>query len=396
MEMLLDASLTLFNATSGAITVPGDRPGTLVIAHEKGVPESLEKVEYDLDNSLFGYVFATGEPFLTAELAQEPRVHRQALEAWRQVKQESHGAIYAPLQADDQIIGIVSVISRTPHNFTEEDLRLLSAMAEIAGSNLQRAGLMETLEQRVDARTRELAEANERLRELDQLKSKFVSDISHELRTPITNLNLYLDLLEQGRPERRDHYWTVLRKQANRLSQLIEGILSLSQLQIERDALSLAPVDFNELVAQVIAAYTVEVEAAGLALIFAPDPQLPLVEGQHEQLVQVVVNLLRNAINYTPAGRIEVETTLQRKTNEVCLRVADSGVGIGPEDLPHLFARFYRGRYASQSNIPGTGLGLSIVKEVVNLHRGHITVDSEVGKGTAFKVLLPLASDGEW
>src|SRR5690606_38319977 len=167
--------------------------------------------------------------------------------AWRRRPQQVKTAIYAPLQAGTQSTGVVSVMNRPERPLEEDDLGLLMAMAEIAGSALHRAGLMETLEQRVVERTRELAEANERLKELDRLKSKFVSVVSHELRTPITSLSLYLDLIERGSPERSERYWAVLRKQTERLNQLIEDILSLSRLQMGKALTAMAPVDLNEL-----------------------------------------------------------------------------------------------------------------------------------------------------
>jgi len=111
--------------------------------------------------------------------------------------------------------------------------------------------------------------------------------------------------------------------------------------------------------------------------------------GEHNQLAQVITNLLANAIHYTPAGRVRVTTS--QTDGYVCLTVQDTGIGIEPEDLPHIFNRFYRGRRAGQSNIPGSGLGLGIVKEIVDLHQGRIEVDSQVGGGSTFRVWLPIA-----
>jgi signal transduction histidine kinase len=244
-----------------------------------------------------------------------------------------------------------------------------------------------TLELQVAARTRELAEANERLTELDRLKSKFVSDVSHELRTPIANLKLYIDLLTHGRPEKQAQYMAVLEQQIKRVVELVDNILELSRLEQRKAQDSVyQAVALNEVVEQVVAALQPRAEAAGLQLMCVLAHNLPPAYGDANQLAQVITNLVVNALNYTPEGYVRVSTHAQ--SDQVCLRVADSGSGIAPEDLPHVFERFYRGQRVPKNDIPGTGLGLSIVKEIVELHSGRIEVDSQLGQGTTFTVQL--------
>lgn len=388
---LLKATVELFDADVVSVMVPGAEPETLVLAHSYGMPASLQTLVYDLDNSIAGHVFKSGEPYRSEDILEDPRAHRVKQEAWRQQPIHVKSAIYASLRAGTQATGVVSVMNRASHPLEQDDLGLLMAMAEITGSALHRAGLMETLEQRVFERTRELAAANERLQELDRLKSKFVSDVSHELRTPITSLSLYLDLIERGSPERSERYWAVLRKQTERLNQLIEDILSLSRLQMGRVDATLTPVDLNELVQEIADVRRDDFVAAGLSLEFEGDETLPAVPAQPELLSQVVDNLLNNAFNYTDEGIVRVRVFLDPAQDTACFSIVDSGAGIEPDDLPHIFERFYRGQFAAQSNIPGTGLGLTIVEEIVNLHQGQIEVYSEPGKGTTFRVCLPLS-----
>ncbi len=250
--------------------------------------------------------------------------------------------------------------------------------------------LNEDLERRVDDRTRELAAANARLTELDQLKSKFVSDVSHELRTPIANLKLYIDLLERGKPERQPQYIAVLQQQVRRVMALVDDILDLSRLERRKEqGMIYQPVALNELVAQVVLTHQPRADADGLLLTFEPAPDLPPVRGNADQLAQVITNLIANALNYTPAGYVRVSTGLQ--DNGVCLSVEDSGSGIDPDDLPHVFERFYRGQRVLKNDVPGTGLGLAIVKEIIELHQGRIEVKSQLEHGSTFEVWLPLA-----
>ena len=391
LEIALDASINLFDAERGAIAVPTVPPDRFVIAHEEGWQPSLRDFEYHANDSIFGHVFTTGEPYLASNVMQDERAHRPTLQAWRSETSLPQASIFAPLRAGDHVVGIISLTAGDSQAFDEEDLRMLTAVAEIAGSALQRTRLMETLEQRVAERTRELEEAYEQLKELDRLKSKFVSDISHELRTPITSLTLYMDLIEHGSIDQEKRYWTVLRKQAERLNRLIEDILNLSRLELRAAEESFAAVDLNALVANRLQTFEAELNAAGLRLHFEPDEAQPMIWGQREHLAQIVDNLLANAIHYTAEGHIRVTTHIDRDQGEGVVSVEDSGQGIGSDDLPHVFERFYRGARAGQSNIPGTGLGLAIVQEVVNLHDGRIEVESEEGEGTTITVWLPLA-----
>ena len=391
LEIALDASMNLFDAERGAIAVPTDPPDRFVIAHEEGWQPSLRDFEYHADDSIFGHVFTSGEPYLARDVMRDERAHRPTLQAWRSKTSVPHTSIFAPLRAGEHVVGIISLTAGDSQAFDEEDVRMLTAVAEIAGSALQRTTLTETLEQRVAERTRELEEAYEQLKELDRLKSKFVSDISHELRTPITSLTLYMDLIEHGNFDQEKRYWTVLRKQAERLNRLIEDILNLSRLELRDVEESFAAVDLNVLVENRLQAYQAEVDAAGLRLHFEPDEARPMIWGQREHLAQIVDNLLANAIHYTAEGYIRVTTYLDRDQGEGVVSIKDTGQGIGSDDLPHVFERFYRGARTGQSNIPGTGLGLAIVEEVINLHEGRIEVESREGEGTTVTVWLPLA-----
>ncbi len=249
------------------------------------------------------------------------------------------------------------------------------------------------LERRVAERTRELAEANAQLQELDRLKSKFVSDVSHDLRAPLANLHLHLGLLEHGKPEKRDEYMITLKSQVGQLVDLVEDILDLSRLEREREQVEFLSIDLNAVAEQVVIANQPRAEAAGLALVFEPSAELPPVWGDRDQLARVIANLTTNAINYTRKGRVRVSTyQIERRA---CLRVEDTGIGIDPEDLPHVFERFYRGRRVNRAGIPGTGLGLGIVKEIIDLHGGTIDVESRLGEGSTFTMCLQGTVDDE-
>jgi PAS domain S-box-containing protein len=233
-----------------------------------------------------------------------------------------------------------------------------------------------------------------RQRDLDRLKDRFISDVSHELRTPATNLGLYLELLERATPEKRVEYQSVLMGQSRLLMTLIDDILDLSRLTIGKSKkMEMASVDLNLLAEQVVTAHLPLAEVSELHLAFDPSPELPAVRGEQNQLARLITNLVSNAIRYTPQGNICVRTYVSN--GQVCLEVQDTGIGIDPEDLPHLFERFYRGRQVRQSKIHGTGLGLAIVKEIVDMHGGCVTIHSDLGKGSTFQTWLPVYREPE-
>jgi PAS domain S-box-containing protein len=245
------------------------------------------------------------------------------------------------------------------------------------------------LEARVAARTRELAEAYEQLKGLDRMKTKFVTDVSHELRTPVTNLSLYLGLLDTGHPEKRAEYLSTLREQTDRLGRLIEDILGWARLDQQRERFVPAVVDLNAVVVPFFEAQQRRARLAGVDLRFEPEARTCPARGDRIQLAQAVGSLLSNALNYTREGSIRVITS--RAGEWACLEVQDTGIGIDPEDLPHIFERFYRGARAVQESVPGTGLGLAIVKEIVELHGGQVELTSTPDEGTVVRLRIPAA-----
>jgi signal transduction histidine kinase/GAF domain-containing protein/CheY-like chemotaxis protein len=252
-----------------------------------------------------------------------------------------------------------------------------------------------------------------RQRALDRLKSQFVSTVSHELRTPLTNIKLYHGLLKRDREEKRQHYMAVMEREIVRLERLIQDILDLSLLEMQEKPPRREIVDVNLLLQEQGEIHTLQAESKGLKLHLAAMPGTLQVHADRNQLRQVLTNLLVNAINYTSEGgevwlssgvwhldgkewrvtgsisRPDPSVPRPPKGDWAAVSVRDSGVGIAPEDMPRIFDRFYRGVQASMET-PGSGLGLAIVREILDLHGGHVLVESKPGVGSTFTVLLPL------
>jgi signal transduction histidine kinase/GAF domain-containing protein len=230
-----------------------------------------------------------------------------------------------------------------------------------------------------------------KLRELDRLKSQFVSNVSHELRTPLSNIKLYLSLVERGRSDKREHYLDIIGTETERLRKLIEDLLDLSRLENGRHHAVHTVQHWRSVVSQVLESWRPRLENKRLGLKAEWGRRVAPVYADRNQMIQVFTNLLSNAINYTePGGHIQVQTrSVKDKDGEwTALTVQDDGLGISEADRAHIFDRFYRGA-AEGMGIPGTGLGLTIVKEIVELHGGRIQVESEPCVGSAFTVYLP-------
>ncbi len=246
------------------------------------------------------------------------------------------------------------------------------------------------LEKRVKEHVKELQKTYEELSELDRLKSKFINDISHELRTPLANISLYLDLLDKGKSANKERYISTLREQVERLAGLVETALSLSLLDSEQDLMSMVNINLNEIIKQIAAK---KQQMVGQQLTVSLNLcQTPIfVHGYLEKIVTMIEHIVNNAIKYTTSGEIIIRTRIDDDKNNGHLYIQDSGIGIAPEDMPHIFESFYRGQGVGRSNIFGTGLGLTIAKGTAMLHEGYINVESTCSVGTEVEVCLPLA-----
>jgi signal transduction histidine kinase len=231
-----------------------------------------------------------------------------------------------------------------------------------------------------------------RFREIDKMKTKFVSDVSHELRTPLTNMTIYLDLLESvNKPDKRDNYLEILKRETGRLTHLIENLLTISRLEAGRLEIYIKPVNVNRLISELVSDRSAMAGDRGLTLECHPATGLPPGMADPRLLNQAISNLLTNAINYTlPEGRIQLRSGIATENGQewITISVQDSGVGIPSSEIDTIFERFFRGSASDQTNAAGTGLGLPISKELVERMGGHITVESTPGKGSTFTVWL--------
>lgn len=390
LAILLEKTVAAIDATFSVLFLVDPETDELVSHYSE--PPGFYKLglRQPPGDGIVGHVLITREVYVSTDVANDPLLSMAPGE--EESFAGTTSSIFIPLQTPDDFIGVLHIGSHKRRTFTEADVRLLTAVANIAANALKRASITDTLEERVAQRTQELAEANARLQELDKLKTKFISDISHELRTPVATLNLYMDLLDRGKEENKAKYMAVLRQKTDLLVRLTEDILNISRLNLYEGALQFTAVDLNDTTAIVIAMHQERAQAADLNLTFSPEANLPPIRAERNQLLQAINNVLTNALDFTLEGAVTVRTFMLN-SGYACLEIKDTGIGIPADEQPYIFERFYRGQNIAQLNIPGTGLGLTIVKEILDLHNGTIEIKSQPGEGSTFCLLWPLAEN---
>ena len=230
------------------------------------------------------------------------------------------------------------------------------------------------------------------LRRLEQVRTEFVANVSHELRTPLTAIQGYLETLLGGALEEREYahrFLEIAFRHTERLGRLLNDLTDLSNIELGKVSLRLAPVRVSEVVASVIDIVSAKATAGRVGLVTDVRPPELSINADHDRLAQILINLVDNAVKYTPENGWVTVRARALEDGRVELMVRDTGVGIPRADLPRITERFYRVDKARSRELGGTGLGLAIVKHLVMAHGGELVIESEQGEGTTVRVALP-------
>jgi signal transduction histidine kinase len=304
-----------------------------------------------------------------------------------------------PIFAGGEAIGVISVqATEEAGRYTEADQRLLATVASAVGVAIYNARLFE------DAR-----QARAAAEMADAAKSSFLSTVSHELRTPLTSVLGFAKIIRRRLEERIfplvpeddpkiqqtkrqviDNLDVVV-SEGQRLTLLIDDVLDLAKIEAGKFTWNMAYLPVAEVIERAAAATSSLFDAKKLKLVKNIEPILPAVYGDRDRLIQVVINLISNAVKFTDAGSITCAAGLHN--GEIVVSVIDSGIGIKPEDQPKVFEKFKQVGDTLTDKPKGTGLGLPICKEIVEHHGGRIWVESEIGKGSKFSFSLPADSE---
>jgi len=221
-----------------------------------------------------------------------------------------------------------------------------------------------------------------------RLRRQMTADIAHDLRTPLTVITGYIEALRDGDLQPSSARFDAMHDEAQHLKRLVQDLRTLSLADAGELSLNCQPVSVPELLDRVATAHRHQAEQQQINIEVLPADALPDLEVDFDRMVQVLGNLVSNALRYTPEGG-KIILSAQEQSNAVLLQVQDTGNGIPPAELPHIFNRFYRADKSRQQNEGESGLGLAIARAIVQAHGGSISAESEVGQGTTFQILLP-------
>jgi len=227
------------------------------------------------------------------------------------------------------------------------------------------------------------------IRNLEKIKRDFVANLSHELRTPLTAIKGYVETLElETKEDENLHYIDVIKRNTERLINIVQDLLLLSELEEKGSTLQLEEVNLKNVIKDVLRIFEQKLKNKKLDLKFNVDSEIPLIKADVFKLEQMFINVIDNAIKYTEKGWISI--SLKQKDDKVVIEIQDTGIGIPESHLPRIFERFYVVDKSRSKKLGGTGLGLSIVKHIVLLHNGEINIESTYGSGTKITIILPI------
>lgn len=229
------------------------------------------------------------------------------------------------------------------------------------------------------------------LKKFERLRTEFVANVSHELKTPLTSIKGFVETLQSGaikEPEHAKRFLDIIDQQTGRLENLVNDLLTLSSLESQQIPMDFQNDRIDAVILAVVNSYKTQLERMNHEIQVHVADNIPMILVDRQRIEQVFLNLLDNAVKFTPQGGL-IEISCYCEKEYVRVDVRDNGIGIAPENIPRLFERFYRVDRARSRDMGGTGLGLSIVKHIVSAHQGNLTVTSKVGEGSTFSIFLP-------
>ncbi|MDI6803339.1 MAG: GAF domain-containing protein [Bacteroidota bacterium] len=325
----------------------------------------------NIGEGIIGWVAKHGEYILANDVAQDPRY--KSIE-----NHNTRSELALPIKVGAMLVGVLNIEDKKMFAFDEMDVLVLQTLCDQIASAIANAKLYE-----------EIKFANQKLTELDTLKSEFISIVSHDFRSPLSSIILAGKALLknediQNNPRFKE-YMQLIVTQANRLNQLAEDTLSITRIESGQVSIAFKVVNVERLIQDAL----VSVRTSNRHTItYNIDPNASFIKGDHPKLRQVVQNLLSNAIKYSPAGGKVAINVVEQDGDEILFIISDEGIGIKPEYQDKLFQKFSRVDEPDSKHIKGTGLGLWICREIIEAHKGKIWIESEYGKGSIFKFTI--------
>ncbi len=385
LEMILKKAIQVVGVERSSLMLMEKGKGELVIKIARGVEaEVVKRTRVRIGENIAGWVAKEGKPLLIEDISKDKRcISRDGK------KYYTPSLLSVPLKVREKVIGVINVNNKiTKKPFTEEDLKLLTALADEAAVAIERSSLYEEVKKRAAG----LSVLTDKLKRVSEAKSDFVSNISHEFRTPLTSIKEAISLILEGATGKvtgkQGKFLEIAHRNVERLTHLADNLLDLSKLEAGKREMKRELISVRDIAEDVVAGLRTQAEGKGLEVRNLLPKELPKIYADAECISQVFTNLLSNAIKFTPqGGRIALDGA--DKGEDLELTVSDAGVGIPVEKFETIFDRYQQLDVGSLKGVKGTGLGLAITKDIIKAHKGEIWVESELGKGSTFSFTLP-------
>ena len=392
LNLIVQKSIDAIKAEQGSIllvTKDKDKPVKTFVRQDD---TSRLQHNYHIGTNISGWVLKNKQPLIIENLSEDKRFIPTEDE-----KKEIKSVLCVPIWFEGEIIGLMMLINKkNQKQFSMDDLTLFSIISVQAGQliknlELQRKSFQERKE-------------SEKLQELDRLKSNFFTNISHEFKTPLTLiLGPAKQILEQSEISQLKEQAETIYRNGSKLRELTNQIMELSKIEAGQLKLKVTEGNLVPFIKEIVASFQSLAEVKKILLKFKPPEEKVIVYIDRDKIEKIIYNLLSNAIKFTPEGG-SVNVGIRSNTNQnlsgqkgnnledegfIEISVSDTGIGIPEEDIDKIFNRFYRAVADNSIEYEGTGIGLSLTKELVELHKGRIFVESEVREGSTFKIFLP-------
>lgn len=363
--------------------------------------EVVKKARVPLGTGISGWVALQGKPLLinNIEKSEEFKKFRKT----NPIQYKNESLLCVPLKIKERVIGVLNVNNkRSGETFNLHDLDLLKSFSNHIALVIENARLYEKLQ----AKARELENANKELTQLDQMKSNFLSNISHEVRTPLTSINGYAELLMEMReslsPEEQKTFLQAIQESGKHLSTIFDHMVEFSLVESGGMKLDIKPVEFDPLIKEVILKFRCKLEEKQITLVYQPSQEALRVYADEEKISRVLYHFVDNAIKFNKENGkifIKIELIYQKSnitmdfTNFIKVSIKDTGKGISKENITRMFKKFNQLGNILTDKPPGVGLGLALCKEIIHGHHGEVGVESEPEKGSTFYFTLPLVTE---
>jgi PAS domain S-box-containing protein len=389
LQAAAEALASALQDTRVAVMLLDPASNTLWVEANVGYPpDAVQNLCLRPGEGIGGWVAQHGKPIIVPDVRLDPR--------YRQVLADTKSELCVPLATGPFIIGVLSVASPQVNAFTNDDLRLLSTLANNLAVFVERVRLFTEVEEariELQQRAEALEKANARLQELDRLKDQFLANMSHELRTPLNSIIGFSEVMIKGMvgemsPRQKETTLHILAS-GEHLMALINDILDLSKIEAGHMRLEPTTFEVTELIAEVQATIAPLIEKKSQTLVVKQANHLLPLTADRFRVKQVLLNLLSNASKFTPNEGTITISCRQTDSSTTLFSVADTGIGIKPEDQEVIFEKFRQAGDSSEHKVKGTGLGLNISQQLVDMHGGRMWIESQHGHGATFLFSLP-------